>query len=108
VTFYPSVWRWNGNDRYMLVQASTVTYIPQLGGAAFICDNNTDQQIDVLTNYTIGLRTFTTSQILTTGESDNNLTYSAEGSYNSITINGDDGRVIQRRFHIAVLAEISK
>ena len=111
VTFYPRVWRWNVNDYYTLVQTSNVTYTPQTSGAPFICDNYTlpaDQQIDVQTNDTIGLLTSTTSQILTTSDSNNRTAYSAEGNYSSIITNGDDGRVTQRRFHVAILAEIGK
>ena len=111
VTFYPSVWRWNGNDRYTLVHASAVTYVPQLGGAVFICDNYTlpaDQQISVLTNDTIGLYTTTRSNILTTSESNDTLAYSAEGNQSSIIITGDAGFVTQQRFHVAIVAEISE
>jgi len=60
-----------------LIQASNVTYVPQISGVPFICDNYTlpaDQQIDVLTNDTIGLLASTTSQILTTSDSNNRAT----------------------------------
>ena len=95
----------------MLIQASSVIYVPQINSVAFICENYTlfpDQQIEVLINDTIGLLNSTTSQILTTGDSNDRTAYSAEGNYSSIITNRNDGGVTQRHFHVAILAEIGK
>jgi len=84
-----------------------MNYTPQISGVPFICDNYTlpaDQQIDVLTNDTIGLHTTMTSQILIAVIQMIELLTMKK----KIIINGDDEYVTQRCFRVAILAEIGK
>ena len=108
VTFYPSVWRWNENNLYTLVHASTVNYMSPLN-PTFVCDNCTfDHQFAVLRNDTIGLYTTEISQILRAGDSNDRLTYSVDGNHSSVMIAENDGFIERHQFHVAIVANISE
>jgi len=110
VTVYPSVWRWNVNNYYTLIHASSVNYVPPISSGLNIacskCSLSDDKQFSVHTDDIIGLYTTNNSLILTTNISDDKLVYRVAGNHTVIYPTGSG--ITQQRFHVVIVAVISE
>ena len=109
VTFYPGIWEGkrignSANYRYTLIQSSTVTFNPSVGGA-FSCQNYTlpvTEQFTAPSGSVVGLYSNTGVLLLRTNSGDTNYQYN--GNLSSLT--GNRGHQIS--YNIAIRVHVGE